>query len=91
MKVCITEHSHMPTDLAGSVMPIAGKPVAKTKLTAAGGITVSSRTRFVKVSTDTAIHVGIGEAASDACDMVSDGGADFFAVRGGDAVNIIVA
>ena len=92
MKVTITEYRALLEDVNGNDLPLSGAPVAKQKLTAAGNATATAdETRFVRVATDTAIHLRHGAGATDTDPMLPANSVEYFAVHEAVVLSIITA
>lgn len=92
MKVTISEYRELPNDFGGNDLPIAGPPVISQKLTAAGNATaLADDTRFVRVATDTAIHIKQSTGAADTDPMMPANSVEYFGASEGTVLSIIAA
>lgn len=83
MLVTVTEYANLARDGAGSTVPLGGDRIASQKATAAGTITLDGSTRFVRIATDTKIHVKpTGTGAADIDELIPANAIDYLATRG---------
>ncbi len=79
MKVTISEYRAAVVDVNGNVLMMSGAPVASQKLTANGTTSAfSDETRFIRVATDTAIHLAWDGGAADTDPMMPANSVEYF-------------
>lgn len=92
MKVTLTQYREMPDDLGNNNLPLGGKPLASAKLTAAGSFAATDTDcRFVRIATDTAIHINFGAAAADTDAMMPANTVEYFGCREDVVIAVILA
>lgn len=98
MKVTFTAYRAAVEDADGNIIGMAGSPITeaggKQKLTAAGtlGTALPDETKYIRVATDTAIHLKIdGAGAADTDPMIPANAVEYFGVGEGITPSIILA
>lgn len=97
MKVTITAYRSLTEDAAGETVQIASGVITETngsqKLTAAGtAAALPDETKYIRVATDTAIHVKVaGAGAADTDPMMFANTVEYFGVSEGATPSIIAA
>lgn len=93
MKVSVTQFSTLARDSQGNVMPLGNGRLACEVRTADGAFAaLQAHTKFIRVATDTAIHIDIdGGAVTAADELMPANSTEFFAVDGGETINILTA
>ena len=92
MIVTITQFTTLAVDANGNTMPVGDNRIACEARTTAGSFTaLSTAARFIRVATDTAIRMDIAGGTTDTSDEIILPGAEFFAVKGGETLSILVA
>ena len=91
MKVTITEYRQMPSDSDSNDLPLGGPPVTSQVLTAAGSaLPTENDVRFVRVATDTAIHLRWGSGATTADPYFPANSVEYFGCNRATAFSIIL-
>lgn len=90
MIVSITQFTRLATDQNGNVLPLGLDRVACEVRTTAGAFAaLSAGTKFVRVATDTAIHMDIaGGSTTSADELFPANSVEYLAVRGGETLTI---
>lgn len=93
MIVTITEYRELAEDADGNKMPMGAFRLASQSRTADGAFAaLNEQTTFIRVATDTAIHIDpLGGAVSSADELMPGGSIDFFKVEGGAEISILTA
>ena len=93
MKVTITSFERLAYDANGNVLPIGDGLLQGQKLTGAGNATaLTTGTNFIRVATDTAIHIKPhGTGAADTDPMMPANSVEFFNAKSGMTPSIITA
>lgn len=93
MKVSITEFRDCAYDGLGNALPLGRNRTACQVITAAGAASaLSDDTRFVRIATDTAIHIDIAGGATGATDELFPANiVEYLAVNGGETFTIAAA
>ena len=90
-KWTITEFDVLPKDPASLPIPVGGPPVNSQGVTAAGVVTLSGATRYVRFCGDTAAHVRLGSSGASTNDAYVTAGQDYwFGTNGLTSMNFIV-
>ncbi len=94
MKVVLTQYRQLPSDTDSNDLPVAGtKMTAGLKRTTDGDFTaLVDECRFIRIATDTAIHVKLnGTGAADTDEMMPANSVEFFGAAEGSIVSILTA
>lgn len=94
MKVTITAYRSVITDGNGNVVGLSGPPIGETGgkqlLTAAGAATaLPDETAYIRVATDTAIHIRVEGAGATTADPYMPAGVEYFGADEGQTPSII--
>ena len=89
MIVSISQFSTLAQDQNGNVLPLGKQRLACEVRTSAGAFTaLSANCRFVRIATDTAIHLDIdGGATTSADELFPAGCVEYLAVDGGETIS----
>jgi hypothetical protein len=91
MKVTITAYGEA-AQVQGQTLGLSGRAISSQKLTAAGSASaLPDETRYVRIATDTAIHVKMGAGAADTDPMMPVGSVEYFGAGEGVEISIIAA
>lgn len=97
MKVTITAYRAMLEDANGEAAPVAAGAITESggsqKLTAAGtAAALPDETKYIRVATDTAIHIKVsGAGAADTDPQMFANTVEYFGVSEGSTPSIILA
>ena len=93
MKVSLSEFAALAKDADGAPLPLGKNRLACQVLTGAGAASaLNTKTRFVRLATDTAIQVDITGGATDATDeLFPANSVEFIAVHGGEVLTVAAA
>lgn len=93
-RVTISEYSILRRDREGNVLPVTPKPDFSKGYVPTGSPqssdTFDPETRFIRVATDTALHMAQDEPATTDHPLIPAGSVEVFGVKGGH-VSFIVA
>ena len=91
MKVTITEYRQLPSDTASNNLLLGSAPSATQVLTVAGSAAATAGdTSYVRVATDTAIHLRQGAGATTADPYLPAGSVEYFGCNRTTTFSIIV-
>lgn len=91
MKVTITEYGQLPNDLDSLNLQLGGLPKASQVLTAAGSaVALADDTRYIRVATDTAIHLKQGVGVTTADPYMPAGSVEYFGAHELTVISIIL-
>ena len=90
MKVTITEYRQMPSDLDSNDLPLGGTPSVSQVITGAGNaVQCDPDTRYVRVATDSPIHLRWGANATTADPYLPAGSVEYFGINKGVTFSLI--
>lgn len=81
MITTITQYHEYPREGENQPLPVGNLTGTNTSLTATGNVTLGSETYFVRIATDTAVHLNIGATATSSHPYLPAGAVEFFAVK----------
>jgi len=91
MITTITEFTEYPRDKDNAPLPVGNIDGTNTSLTATGSVALAGDTFFIRVATDTAVHIAIGATADADDPYIPAGAVEFFAVKPSTTVYITSA
>lgn len=93
MLVTITQFERQARDANGNLLYVGEGRIACEARTSAGSFTeFDTRTKFIRIATDTSIQMDIaGGATTSADELFPAGSIEYLGVKGGETFSIIVA
>lgn len=93
MIVSISSYSTLAKDNNGNLMPIGGERLGREVRTSAGNFAaIPAGAKFIRVATDTAIHIDVqGDAVTAGDEFVPANSTEFFSCNGGEVFKIAAA
>lgn len=89
-KITVTEYNSLAKDVNNEIVMCGSGPRASQVLTAFGNaVALADETRFVRVATDTAIHIKQGAGAATSDPWMPANAVEFFAVHEGTVLSFI--
>jgi hypothetical protein len=92
MKVTVSQYRAAVQDGNGQILSMAGEKIASELRTTDGNFTaLSDECRFIRIATDTAIHMDFTGAVTTADDLMPTNSVEYFGAREGAVVAILTA
>ena len=91
MITTITQYDELPRDQQNQMLPVGTVDGTNTSLTATGNVPLAGNTYYVRLATDTAVHIAIGATADANDPYVPAGSTEFFSVRPGTTLYVTSA